>query len=287
MSDALRFRHRLVPYLHTMNHRARADGVPLVRPMYHLAPEDDARLRGAQPVRVRLRAARRADHHAARPGDAARRGRAPGCPPGTWIDIFTATVYDGDREIELHRDARLDPRAAARRRHPAAGGRGRPRRHAQPRAARAARRAGRGRRVHADRGRRHRRDDRRRTHPSRWDQAAGALTIGAADDPHGVLHAVRVVGGADGEHARRLVPAIGVRAAGIAGVVPVPSSSTSVNSPSAPAAHEHLEPLGVAGRRRGRPRPPAGRCRRRAAAPGSSRGRGAARPRGRRRRRSR
>ena len=129
MGDALRFRHRLVPYLHTMNHRAAAEGVPLVRPMYHLAPDGAARLRRAEPVRVRLRAARRADHHAARPGDAARRRCARGCRPGTWIDIFTATVYDGDREIELHRDGRLDPRAAARRRHPAAGGRGRPRRH--------------------------------------------------------------------------------------------------------------------------------------------------------------
>jgi hypothetical protein len=25
-------------------------------------------------------------------------------PKGTWIDVFTSTVYDGDREIELHRD---------------------------------------------------------------------------------------------------------------------------------------------------------------------------------------
>jgi hypothetical protein len=41
MGDALRFRHRLVPYLHTMNHRASTDGIPLVRPMYHLAPEDE------------------------------------------------------------------------------------------------------------------------------------------------------------------------------------------------------------------------------------------------------
>ena len=52
MGDALRFRHRLVPYLHTMNHRAAAEGVPLVRPMYHLAPARAARLRGAEPVRA-------------------------------------------------------------------------------------------------------------------------------------------------------------------------------------------------------------------------------------------
>jgi hypothetical protein len=30
-------------------------------------------------------------------------------PPGTWIDVFTGTVYEGDREIELHRDGRSIP----------------------------------------------------------------------------------------------------------------------------------------------------------------------------------
>ena len=40
MGQALRLRHRLVPYLHTMNHRA-AGGVPLVRPLYHLHPRRD------------------------------------------------------------------------------------------------------------------------------------------------------------------------------------------------------------------------------------------------------
>ncbi|WP_460367443.1 glycoside hydrolase family 31 protein, partial [Actinocorallia lasiicapitis] len=41
ITGALRDRHRLVPYLHTMNHHA-ADGTPLVRPMYHLAPGEAA-----------------------------------------------------------------------------------------------------------------------------------------------------------------------------------------------------------------------------------------------------
>src|SRR3954447_1856447 len=108
MGAALRFRHRLVPYLHTMNHRAAVDGVPLVRPMYHLhpgaaeayavpnqfafgsellvaaitTPRDRVTLRGA--VRAWL-------------------------PPGTWIDVFTTTVYAGDREVELHRDAATIP----------------------------------------------------------------------------------------------------------------------------------------------------------------------------------
>lgn len=101
MNQALRFRHRMVPYLHTMNHHAAA-GVPLVRPMYHLeprrheaytvpnqyafgsellvapitSPRDAASLRGS--VRVWL-------------------------PEGLWTDIFTDAVYSGGRTVEMHR----------------------------------------------------------------------------------------------------------------------------------------------------------------------------------------
>ena len=72
LGDALRLRVRLVPYLHTMNHRARPTAIPLVLPMYYLAPERPRGLRGPEPVPLRQRAARRADHLAARPGHAAR-----------------------------------------------------------------------------------------------------------------------------------------------------------------------------------------------------------------------
>lgn len=34
MDDALRLRHRMIPYLHTMNWRASQTGLPLVEPMY-------------------------------------------------------------------------------------------------------------------------------------------------------------------------------------------------------------------------------------------------------------
>ena len=77
-------------------------------------PRDPVTLRGAV---ARVAAARRLDRH---------------------------LHVDGLRRRPRDRAAprrQLDPRAPARRRHPAAGGRGRPRRHAQPGAARAARRA--------------------------------------------------------------------------------------------------------------------------------------------------
>ena len=101
MGDALRFRHRLVPYLHTMNHRAAA-GTALVRPMYHLEPHRDEAYRvpdqyafGSELVVAPV----------VEPCDPVTlRGRARAwLPPGTWTDVFTGTTYAGDRSVDLHR----------------------------------------------------------------------------------------------------------------------------------------------------------------------------------------
>ena len=40
MTGFLRLRHRLVPYLYTMNRRAHVEGEPLVQPMYYAHPDD-------------------------------------------------------------------------------------------------------------------------------------------------------------------------------------------------------------------------------------------------------
>ncbi len=103
MGDALRFRHQLVPYLPTSNHHAAVDGVPRVRPMDHLVPEDERAYTvsnqfgfGSELVVAPVTAPR---------DPVTLRGAVRAwLPPGTWIDVFTSTVYEGDREIELHRD---------------------------------------------------------------------------------------------------------------------------------------------------------------------------------------
>jgi alpha-glucosidase (family GH31 glycosyl hydrolase) len=189
MTDALRFRHRLVPYLHTMNHRAAADGVPLVRPMYHLAPDDRRAYRvpnqfafGSELIVAPITT----------PRDAVTlRGAVRAwLPPGSWIDVFTATAYDGDREIELHRDGRSIP-ALLR-----AGG-------ILPLTAEDDLDATRNpERLEllvapgADGELTLIEDDGTGTTPDdiptarttfRWNQEAGELTIGAADDPRGIL----------------------------------------------------------------------------------------------------
>lgn len=101
MGEALRFRHRLVPYLHTMNHRAAA-GTPLVRPMYHLEPRRPEAFTvpnqyafGSELLVAPITSPR---------APASRHGAARAwLPPGTWTDIVTGTVYRGDRQLVLHR----------------------------------------------------------------------------------------------------------------------------------------------------------------------------------------
>ena len=112
MTEHLRLRHRLLPYLHTMNHRAASDGRPLVEPLYHRVARGGRGLRPAEPVPVRQRAGGRAADRPGRPAHPAR--LRPGLAArGTWVDVFTGLVYDGGRELLLHRDLTSIPVLAA------------------------------------------------------------------------------------------------------------------------------------------------------------------------------
>jgi alpha-glucosidase (family GH31 glycosyl hydrolase) len=108
MTEFLRFRHRLLPYLHTMNHRAAGEGEPLIQPMYWSHPHSpDAYLVPNQfmfgsdllvaPITT--------------PKDpAVQQGSV--CvwlPEGTWIDVFTGLVYAGGRQMVMHRDLSTIP----------------------------------------------------------------------------------------------------------------------------------------------------------------------------------
>jgi len=103
MTAFLRLRHRLVPYLHTMNRRAHRDGAPLVQPMYYDHPDagDAYRVPNQYVFGDRLLVA-----PITTPAD-----RATGLgtvrawlPPGRWTDVFTGLVYRGGTTILLHRD---------------------------------------------------------------------------------------------------------------------------------------------------------------------------------------
>jgi hypothetical protein len=102
-SRYLRLRHRLVPYLYTMSHRATVEGVPLVVPLYHVWSRDEQAyghrtqfLFGTQLLVAPITS----------PAD---RGTTTGSvrawlPEGTWVDVLNDLVYDGERELVLHRD---------------------------------------------------------------------------------------------------------------------------------------------------------------------------------------
>lgn len=108
MTEHLRLRHRLVPYLHTMNHRAARDGRPLVEPLYHQWPaspeaydQPNQYLFGPSLVVAPLTT----------PTDPRTRLASVRAwlPAGTWVDVFTGLVYDGGRELLLHRDLSTIP----------------------------------------------------------------------------------------------------------------------------------------------------------------------------------
>jgi hypothetical protein len=108
IDGALRFRVRLVPYLHSMNHVAATQGVPLVRPMYHLAPDEPAAYEvpnefafGSELVVAPITTPR---------DPVTLLGSATAwLPPGPWTDIHTGVVIEGGRIVRLHRDGASVP----------------------------------------------------------------------------------------------------------------------------------------------------------------------------------
>ncbi|GAA2971883.1 hypothetical protein JOD63_000031 [Microbacterium terrae] len=102
LGEALRLRVRLVPYLHTMNHRAASDDIPLVLPLYHAWPEHPEAY--ASP-RQYLFGSELLVAPITSPRDPVTLlGRADAwLPPGTWIDVHTGAVSQGGRNVALHR----------------------------------------------------------------------------------------------------------------------------------------------------------------------------------------
>ncbi|MDO4743329.1 MAG: glycoside hydrolase family 31 protein [bacterium] len=103
MEKFLRLRHKLIPYLYTMNYRNSVDGIPLVRPMYHVYPcEEKAFARQCEyffgselivnpvttPVDKETMVAK----------------TTVWLPEGIWIDVFNGRIYDGNRDIDMFRN---------------------------------------------------------------------------------------------------------------------------------------------------------------------------------------
>ncbi|KRF23771.1 glycoside hydrolase family 31 protein [Phycicoccus sp. Soil803] len=98
----LRLRHRLIPYLHTMNARAARDGAPLVEPMYWGDPGADESY--DVPTQFRfgtelvVAPITTPQHRTLGLGSV-----QAWLPEGDWTDLFTGTRYRGGRQLRLHR----------------------------------------------------------------------------------------------------------------------------------------------------------------------------------------
>ncbi|MCC8023645.1 MAG: DUF5110 domain-containing protein [Clostridiales bacterium] len=102
MTDSLRLRHRLIPYIYTMNYRTWKDGLALCEPMYYQYPEQEAaynvpneywfgsELLVAPSTQPMDKITNRAKSEA-------------WLPPGRYTDIFNGFIYEGNRMAELYR----------------------------------------------------------------------------------------------------------------------------------------------------------------------------------------
>ena len=102
MCEFLRLRHRLLPYLYTMNHRAWAEGEPICQPMYYAYPENwDAYGRkneyffGSELIAAPVTTPRIENLNVAK--------TKVWLPEGLWFDFFTDTVYQGGRNQNMYR----------------------------------------------------------------------------------------------------------------------------------------------------------------------------------------
>ncbi|GAO19506.1 uncharacterized protein UV8b_06594 [Ustilaginoidea virens] len=100
MQRFMRLRHRLVPYLHTMNATGGAE--PLVRPLYWEYParaeayeKPNEYFFGSSLVVAPIVDPRHARTNLAK--------ASLWVPPGRHVDLFTGLVYDGDREVQMYR----------------------------------------------------------------------------------------------------------------------------------------------------------------------------------------
>lgn len=102
MNDFLRLRHRLIPYLYTMNYRA-YKGTPLILPMYYHYPESwdayevkNQYFFGSELIVAPVVTPKVAGVDMAK--------TKVWLPDGYHFDIFTGTVYSGGRFINMYRD---------------------------------------------------------------------------------------------------------------------------------------------------------------------------------------
>lgn len=103
MSDYMRLRHRLVPYLYTRNVMGSSQGEPLCQPLYWHFPSMGQAYQHPNVYffGFELLIAPVVEPRHKKSNMAAVKAWLP--PLGRFVDMFTGTVYDGDREVVMYR----------------------------------------------------------------------------------------------------------------------------------------------------------------------------------------
>lgn len=103
VTEFMRLRHRLIPYIYTMNRRTNKDGIPLMRPMYYEYPDRDEAydiknqyLFGSELIVCPI--TEKADKKLKQGG------ADVWLPEGAYTDIFTGRVYNGGKKLRMFRD---------------------------------------------------------------------------------------------------------------------------------------------------------------------------------------
>ena len=101
ITDFMRLRHQLFPYLYTMNRRVQAELLPLLRPMYHVNPEctDAYQVKNEYWFGSEMIVSPITD-----PADESDLARADTwLPEGVWTDFMTGYVYKGNQRLTVCR----------------------------------------------------------------------------------------------------------------------------------------------------------------------------------------
>lgn len=103
VTDFMRLRHRMLPYLYTMNYRTSTDGRAICEPMYYNHPEYDEAYKckneyyfGSELIVAPITEPRNKKTLLA--------GAKAWIPEGRYTDIFTDRIYNGPMSIKLFRD---------------------------------------------------------------------------------------------------------------------------------------------------------------------------------------
>ena len=107
-TDALRLRHKLLPYIYTMNYRTHTGCRAICEPMYYAYPEDKSayECRNEFFFGTELIVAPITEHTSAKTNLA---GVSVWLPEGRYTDIFTGRIYEGNRFVKMFRDVETIP----------------------------------------------------------------------------------------------------------------------------------------------------------------------------------